>query len=108
VDVLELVERLHPTPAVCGWPTDAALRVIESHERFERGWYAGPLGWIDGAGDGEFAVALRSALVRGERGWLFAGAGIMGDSRPEDELAEIELKLAPLAGALENGAARER
>ncbi len=100
VDVLELVERLHPTPAVGGWPTDRALGVIAEHERFDRGWYAGPVGWLDAAGDGEFAVALRSALVRGERAWLFAGAGIMGDSEPADELAEVELKFRPLAEAL--------
>jgi isochorismate synthase len=100
VDGLALVERLHPTPAVCGSPTEAARAVIESHEAFDRGWYAGPIGWLDGSGDGEFAVALRSALVRGSRAWLFAGAGIMGESRPADELAEIEMKLTPLAGAL--------
>ncbi len=100
VDVLDLVERLHPTPAVGGWPTERALGVIADHERFDRGWYAGPVGWIDAAADGEFAVALRSALVRGERAWLFAGAGIMGDSEPADELAEVELKFRPLVEAL--------
>lgn len=107
VDVLELVARLHPTPAVCGWPTAAARKVIDAHETFDRGWYAGPVGWVDGNGDGEFAVALRSALVRAERAWLFAGAGIMGESRPEDELAEIELKFRPLAGALADAAMHE-
>ncbi|MCY4639000.1 MAG: isochorismate synthase [Chloroflexi bacterium] len=100
VDILDLVERLHPTPAVGGWPTERALRVIADHERFDRGWYGGPVGWLDAAGDGEFAVALRSALVRRERAWLFAGAGIMGDSEPGDELAEVELKFRPLAEAL--------
>ena len=100
VDILELVERLHPTPAVGGWPTERALRVIADHERFDRGWYGGPVGWLDAASDGEFAVGLRSALVRGERAWLFAGAGIMGDSDPADELAEVELKFRPLAEAL--------
>ena len=104
VDVLALVERLHPTPAVCGSPTEAARVVIDSHEAFDRGWYAGPIGWLDGAGDGEFAVGLRSALVRGSHAWLFAGAGIMGDSRPADELAEIEMKFTPLAGALAGAA----
>ena len=103
VDVLDLVERLHPTPAVCGWPTASAREVIARHERFDRGWYAGPVGWVDGAGDGEFAVALRSALVRGARAWLFAGAGIMGDSDPSAELAEIELKFRPLTTALGGG-----
>lgn len=100
VGVLDLVQRLHPTPAVCGWPTDVALDVIEAHEDFERGWYAGPIGWLDSKGDGEFAVALRSALVRGSRAWLFAGNGIMGDSDPAAELAEVELKFSPLAEAL--------
>jgi isochorismate synthase len=108
VDVLDLVQRLHPTPAVCGWPTSQARSVIEAHERWDRGWYAGPVGWIDGAGDGEFVVALRSALARGNHAWLFAGAGIMGDSEPEDEFEEIELKFRPLAGALAgNGLATE-
>jgi isochorismate synthase len=103
VDVLSLVHGLHPTPAVCGYPRATARAVIEAHETFDRGWYAGPIGWLDAAGDGEFAVALRSALVRGSRAWLFAGAGIMGDSRPADELAEIEMKFMPLAGALAGG-----
>ena len=103
VDVLDVVERLHPTPAVCGWPAHIARSVIGRYERFDRGWYAGPVGWIDAAGDGEFAVGLRSALVRGARAWLFAGAGIMGDSDPEAELAEIELKFRPLTTALGGG-----
>ena len=103
VDIFDLVQRLHPTPAVCGWPTPAARAVIVRHERFDRGWYAGPIGWIDGDGDGEFAVGLRSALVRGARAWLFAGAGIMGDSDPSGELAEIELKFRPLTSALGGG-----
>jgi isochorismate synthase len=100
IDVLELVDRLHPTPAVCGWPTDAARKVIAAHETMDRGWYAGPIGWIDAAGDGEFAVALRSALVRDTRAWLFAGNGIMGDSDAAAELAEVELKFSPLTEAL--------
>ncbi|MBX7110448.1 MAG: isochorismate synthase [Dehalococcoidia bacterium] len=100
VDILELVGRLHPRPAVCGWPTETAIEVIRRHETFDRGWYAGPVGWMDASGEGEFAVALRSALVRGRRAWLFAGAGIMGDSAPEAELAEIEWKFTPLSVAL--------
>jgi isochorismate synthase len=105
VDILELVGRLHPRPAVCGWPTEAALEVIRAHETFDRGWYAGPVGWMDGEGEGEFAVALRSALVRGSRAWLFAGAGILGDSDPRAELAEIEWKFTPLRVALADGRA---
>ena len=104
VDILDLVSRLHPRPAVCGWPTETALEVIRQHETFDRGWYAGPVGWMDSAGDGEFAVGLRSALVRGRRAWLFAGAGILGDSEPEAELAEIEWKFVPLSVALADGA----
>ena len=104
VDILDLVGRLHPTPAVCGWPVARAREVIARHERFDRGWYAGPVGWMDGAGDGEFAVGLRSALIRGRRAWLFSGAGITGDSLPNAELAEIELKFRPLTSALSGGA----
>ena len=103
VDALGLVQRLHPTPAVCGWPTASARAAIARHERFGRGWYAAPVGWIDGSGEGEFAVGLRSALIRGRRAWLFAGAGVTGDSDPPGELAEIELKLRPLTGALGGG-----
>ena len=104
VDILDLIGRLHPTPAVCGWPVAHAREVIARHERFDRGWYAGPIGWLDGAGDGEFAVGLRSALIRGRRAWLFSGAGITGDSLPDAELAEIELKFRPLTSALSGGA----
>ena len=104
VDILDLVGRLHPTPAVCGWPAARAREVLARHERFDRGWYAGPIGWIDGAGDGEFAVGLRSALVRGRRAWLFAGAGITADSTANAELAEIELKFQPLTSAFGGGA----
>ncbi|MSQ30433.1 MAG: isochorismate synthase [Dehalococcoidia bacterium] len=100
VDVLDLVERLHPTPAVCGWPADRAGEVIARHEAFDRGWYAGPVGWMDGAGDGEFAVGLRSAVVRGSRAWLFAGNGIMGDSAPQSELDEVQLKFLAVGEAL--------
>ncbi len=100
VDILDLVQRLHPTPAVCGWPAERAREVITQHETFDRGWYAGPVGWMDGAGDGEFAVGLRSAVVRGPRAWLFAGNGIMGDSVPQQEFDEVQLKYRPLSEAL--------
>jgi isochorismate synthase len=100
VDVLELVRRLHPTPAVCGWPRDVAIDVIARREHFDRGWYAGPIGWIDARGEGEFVVALRSALVMGKSARLFAGNGIMGDSDPGLELEEVRLKLRPLMEAL--------
>ncbi len=100
VDILDLAQRVHPTPAVCGWPTAVAREVIAEHEEFDRGWYAGPVGWVDATGDGEFAVALRSAVVEDDHAWLFAGNGIMGDSEPELELAEVQWKYRPLIEAL--------
>jgi isochorismate synthase len=98
--LLELVERLHPTPAVAGFPLAAALPEIGRREALDRGWYAGPIGWFDAAGDGEFAVAIRSALVTGNEALLYAGAGVVAGSDPERELAETNLKLAPLLSAL--------
>ncbi len=102
--LLNLVARLHPTPAVGGEPRDAALTFITAHERLDRGWYAAPIGWV-GRGHGEFAVALRSALLRGREAWLFAGCGIMAESTPDGEFAESLLKLRPMELALESGVA---
>lgn len=102
-DVLALVARVHPTPAIGGWPTADALKLIREKENLDRGWYAGPIGWMDGAGDGEFAVGLRSALVQGETALLFAGCGIMGDSDPESEYEESVLKMRPMRAALGAG-----
>ncbi|HEY4105698.1 MAG TPA: isochorismate synthase [Polyangiaceae bacterium] len=98
--VLELVAKLHPTPAVGGVPTRAAIDFISAHEPDERGWYAGPVGWFDAAGDGRFVVALRSGLVSGNRAELYAGAGIVEDSNAPSEFAETRWKLAALLGAL--------
>ncbi|HEX5100754.1 MAG TPA: isochorismate synthase, partial [Polyangiaceae bacterium] len=98
--LLEVVERLHPTPAVGGAPTARALEWIASHERDERGWYAGPIGWFDLAGDGEMAVALRSGVLESKRAHLYVGAGIVEDSAPEAELAETRWKLETLLSAL--------
>lgn len=100
VDVLELVERMHPTPAVGGWPKHDALAAIRDLEAMDRGWYAGPIGWVDLEGDGEFAVALRSALLTDGEAALYAGAGIVAGSDPAAEFAETELKFRPLLGAL--------
>ncbi|MBX3026353.1 isochorismate synthase [bacterium] len=97
---LDVVDRLHPTPAVAGQPRAAALAALPAREGLERGWYAGPLGWFDAAGDGAFDVALRCALIRGRRALLFAGAGIVAGSDPEAELDETRLKLQPLLAAL--------
>jgi isochorismate synthase len=97
---LALAGRLHPTPAVAGSPTDLALALIGEHEPFERGWYAGPVGWVNADGDGELMVALRSGVVAGDRAWLYAGCGIVGDSDAAAEWAESELKLRPMLAAL--------
>lgn len=99
--VLDLIGRLHPTPAVGGVPRDAALSWIHRREGWHRGWYAGPVGWIRGAvGEGEAAVAIRCALVEPGTARLFAGCGIVADSDPEQELAESGWKLGPLLSAL--------
>lgn len=98
--VISLVERLHPTPAVGGLPREHAVCLIRQHESFDRGWYAGPLGWIDAQGGGEFAVALRSALVEGRRASLYAGCGIVRGSDPAREYEESKLKLSAVLGAL--------
>lgn len=98
--VLELARALHPTPAVAGVPTEAALRWIAAHEPAPRGWYAAPVGWFDAAGDGEFAVALRSGVIEGRRAHVWAGAGIVRGSKPDAEWAETAWKLRALLGAL--------
>ena len=90
--ILELVGRLHPTPAVGGAPRAAANEWIAEREGLDRGWYAGPVGFVDSSGDGEFCVALRSALFRGSKADLYAGAGIVDGSVPEAELRETRLK----------------
>ncbi len=93
---IELAGRLHPTPAVGGEPWSEARRVIDEVEGLDRGWYAGPVGWMDGSGDGVFCVALRSALLEGRKARLYAGVGVVADSDPEAELAETEIKLGAL------------
>ncbi|MEY7849886.1 isochorismate synthase MenF [Natrarchaeobius sp. A-rgal3] len=98
--VLELVEALHPTPAVGGVPPDRAWETIRETETFDRGWYAAPVGWFDGDGDGEFAVGLRSAVTSGETATLFAGNGIVADSDPAEEWEEVELKFRPILDEL--------
>jgi menaquinone-specific isochorismate synthase len=98
--VLDLVERLHPTPAVGGYPTDRALSIMRELEEIDRGWYAGPFGWTDLDGSGEFAVAIRSALLSDRMASLFAGSGIVADSVPPAEFEETCLKLRPMLSAL--------
>jgi isochorismate synthase len=94
---LELAGMLHPTPAVgCEPAGPEGERMIHELEGLDRGWYAGPVGWMDSAEDGEFCVGLRSALLRDRTAHLYAGAGIVADSDPAAELAETEIKLAAL------------
>ena len=106
VGPIELAEALHPTPAVGGYPDDRALPFIRARERLDRGWYAGPFGWVDARGNGDFAVALRSALLDEPvgggfgRAHLYAGCGIVADSVPEAEYEESCLKLRPMLVAL--------
>jgi menaquinone-specific isochorismate synthase len=99
VDALSLAQRLHPTAAVGGMPPDRAMDVIRELETIDRGRYAGPVGWLDASGDGEFAIALRCAQLAGTRGRMFAGAGIVADSLPEAELEETRLKLRAMQSA---------
>jgi menaquinone-specific isochorismate synthase len=99
--VLSLVEALHPTPAVGGLPPERALETIRDTEPFDRGWYAAPVGWFDAAGNGSFAVALRSAVVRETTATLFAGVGIVADSDPDREWDEVQLKYRPILDELE-------
>jgi isochorismate synthase len=96
IEALELAGLMHPTPAVGGEPAAPALRLIPALEGLDRGWYSGPVGWTDGAGDGEFCVALRCALLRGGVARCYAGNGIVRDSDPAKELAETEVKLQAL------------
>lgn len=99
--VLDVVEALHPTPAVGGLPPERAHEVIGVTESFDRGWYAAPVGWFDAAGNGEFAVAIRSAVAGGRRATLFAGNGIVGNSNSEEEWAELGPKFRPVLDELE-------
>ncbi|WP_248580210.1 isochorismate synthase [Nocardioides sp. InS609-2] len=100
VSSLRLAEALHPSAAVGGTPTMAAVALIAEIEGMDRGRYAGAVGWMDATGDGEWGIALRSALLDGDTVRLFAGCGIVGDSDPEAELAESQAKLVPVRDAL--------
>jgi isochorismate synthase len=99
---LDVVEQLHPTPALGGAPREAALAFIREHEGLDRGWYASPIGWMD-RHDAEFAVALRSALVRDGTAILFAGCGIVAQSDPDAELEESSVKLGTALEAVRVG-----
>ncbi len=100
LSALELASRLHPTPAVCGWPRANAYELLATEEA-NRGWYSGGVGWLAAGGDGEFAVALRAALIDGPLITLWAGAGIVAGSDPSEEYDETETKMAALGAMLE-------
>nr|WP_249310367.1 isochorismate synthase [Bacillus sp. FJAT-49736] len=98
--LLQMVESLHPTPALGGTPRDEALKVIRDVENMDRGLYAGPIGWMDYRGNGEFIVAIRSGLIKGNEAFIYAGCGIVADSNPEDEYLETNIKFRPMLRAL--------
>jgi len=100
ISLLTLVEKLHPTPALGGYPRKEALDKIRDIEQLDRGLYAGPIGWMDGKGNGEFAVAIRSGLLQGNEASLFAGCGIVGNSDPASEYKETQMKFRPMLSAL--------
>jgi menaquinone-specific isochorismate synthase len=98
---LALAAAVHPTAAVCGTPTGAALELIRELEHMDRERYAGPVGWVDADGNGEWGIALRCAQLSGRTARLFAGCGIVAGSDPAAELAEAQVKFRPMRGALE-------
>lgn len=100
--LLALLEAVHPTAAVGGTPRELAVKLIAELEGMDRGRYAGPVGWIDGSGNGEFGIALRCAQVTGNSVRLFAGCGIVADSDPDSEVLEANAKMVPMRDALEN------
>lgn len=101
VSPLEVVEALHPTPAVGGYPRQQAIQYIAELESFNRGWYAGPVGWINAQGQGDFAVAIRSGLLTESEAHFFAGCGIVADSDAAAEWEETNLKLKPMLSVLQ-------
>lgn len=100
VSLLTMVKHLHPTPALGGFPKADALNKIRDVEQLDRGWYAAPVGWMDAEGNGEFLVSIRSGLIQGNEVSLFAGCGIVGDSVPESEYKETNMKFRPMLSAI--------
>ena len=98
--ILQLVKSLHPTPALGGVPREAAMDIIRKCETMDRGLYAAPIGWLDADGNGEFAVAIRSALLRSDEAYLYAGGGIVEHSQPQSEYEETLVKFRPMLRAL--------
>ncbi|MFD0051169.1 isochorismate synthase MenF [Actinomycetes bacterium NPDC127524] len=100
VSVFSVIDKLHPTPALGGLPKEKAVTRIREIELLERGLYAGPIGWADSYGNGEFAVGIRSGLIQGNEASLFAGCGVVEDSTPESEYQETSIKFNPMLSAL--------
>jgi len=100
ISILEILADLHPTPAVGGMPRQQALAWLAENENLERGWFSGPVGWVNDRGEGDFAIALRVALLRGNSAHLHAGAGIVSGSVPEEELRETKLKMQTASSAI--------
>jgi menaquinone-specific isochorismate synthase len=98
--LFDIIEKLHPTPALGGTPKESSLQFIREHERLDRGWYGAPIGWIDSNQNGEFAVAIRSALIKGTEASLFAGCGVVKDSNPDEEYEETNIKFLPMLSVL--------
>lgn len=98
--IIDLVAKLHPTPALGGYPKQEAMQFIREEEPMERGWYASPIGWMDFEDNGEFVVAIRSGLIEKKNAYLFAGCGIVEHSNPKEELIETQIKLGPMIDAL--------
>jgi menaquinone-specific isochorismate synthase len=98
--IFDVVEQLHPTPALGGTPTEEALAFIRNYEPMDRGWYGAPVGWVDSNDSGEFAVAIRSGLIQGDEASLFAGCGIVKDSDPKSEYEETAIKMLPMLSVL--------
>ncbi|WP_164668288.1 isochorismate synthase [Virgibacillus doumboii] len=98
--IFDIIEQLHPTPALGGVPREKSLAFIREHERLDRGWYGAPIGWLDSNQHGEFAVAIRSGLIQGDEASLFAGCGVVRDSDPEAEYEETNIKFLPMLSVL--------
>ncbi|RDW18736.1 isochorismate synthase [Oceanobacillus arenosus] len=98
--IFDIIEQLHPTPALGGTPREESLAFIRENEALDRGWYGAPVGWLDSNQNGEFAVAIRSALIHGDSASLFAGCGVVKNSDPEEEYEETNIKLMPMLSVL--------
>ncbi|WP_096270995.1 isochorismate synthase [Paucisalibacillus globulus] len=98
--IFDVIKKLHPTPALGGEPTEEAITYIREYELLDRGWYGAPFGWVDSYQNGEFAVAIRSGLIQGNKASLFAGCGVVKDSDPQAEFEETRIKFLPMLNIL--------